>query len=189
MAGFYYVKVADDDQKTMIEGKDGFVVNAENATEAKKVIKASRLFPSDAAVEAASATLLADPADLADWRAKISIYKPDASLLEQVTVTGVSTATADSFGALLVTALNATSSIAGAAYNDSTNVLTIAETTDGIGDHTVVVEFLPPATWSDPSISFDEFYSTLVHEGNSGEALSVTLVQVTTPAVLYSVDG
>jgi len=67
--------------------------------------------------------------------------------------------------------------------------LTIAETTDGLGDHTVICEFLPPTTWHDPTINFPAFYGTLVHEGDPGDALTVVLNDVTTPELLYQLGS
>lgn len=185
--GFYHVSLPETAKTILKEGKDVFVVVAQSAAEALLVAKASVHLPSDEAWAAATATLLADSADLAGWRAKISIYDTVAALVEQVEVTGVTVADFDSIGALLVTALNLTTSIAGAAY--STPALTIAETTDSLGDHTVVAEFLPPTTWDDPTITFPAFYASLVHEGASGAALTVNLIDVATPEVLWKVRG
>lgn len=189
MAGFYYVPLPETAKTILVEGKDTLIIGAESSAEAILTAKAYLHLPSDAAWVASTPVLLADPADLVGWRCKISIYDTAAALVESVTVTAVTTGTADSLGALLVTALNLTTSIAGAAYNSSTNVLTIAETTDGLGDHTVVAEFLPPTTWDDPTISLPAFYTSLTHEGSSGDALAVTLVQVVTPAVLYQLGS
>ena len=137
---------------------------------------------------AATVTAITEGTDLAGWRCKISIYDTVAALVESVTVTAVTVGDFDSIGALLVTALNLTTSIAGAAY--ATPALTIAETTDGIGDHTVVIEFLPPITgWDDKTISLPSFWDTLVHEGAGGAALSVSLNDVVLPAVKYQIGS
>jgi len=187
--GLYHVQLPATAKTFLEEGKDTFIVVAHTAAEALKVAKASVALPSDAAWAAATATAMADAADLEGWRAKITIVDDEGAAVETVTVTGAESATADTIGALLVTALNATDSIAGAAYDTGTNVLTIAETSDGIGDSTVTCEFLPPTTWSDPTINFSEFFTTLVHEGAAGAALSVTLVQVATPQLLYKLGS
>lgn len=185
--GFFYVKVPEDAKTALVEGHDSLVVSAESSAEAILTAKAYLHLPSDAAWAAATPVLLAHDVDLLGWRARISIYDTAAALVEQVTVTAVTTDDFDDIGNDLVTALNATSSIAGAAY--STPNLKIAETTDSLGDHTVVVEFLPPITWDDPSITFPAFYGTLVHEGSSGDALTVVLNDVVAPTVLYQLGS
>ena len=185
--GFYYVKVPEDAKTALIEGHDVLVVSAETSAEAILAAKAHLHLPSDAAWASATPVLLAHVTDLLGWRAKVSIYDTDGALVESVTVTAVITDDFDDIGNDLVTALNATDSIAGAAY--ATPALTIAETTDGLGDHTVVFEFLPPITWDDPTIDFDEFHDTLVHEGSSGDALSNVLYDVIAPTVLYELGS
>ena len=181
--GFYYVKVPEDAKTSLVEGKDALIVSAESSAEAILAARAYLHLPSDAAWTASTPVLLAHDVDLLGWRAKVSIYDTVGALVESVVVTAVTTDDFDDIGNDLVTALNATSSIAGAAY--STPALTIAETTDALGDHTVVFEFLPPVTWDDSSITFPAMYDTLVHEGSSGDALSISLNDVVAPTVLY----
>lgn len=187
--GLYHVLLPVSARSTLIDEKNACVVTAQSAAEAKLVAKADMHLPSDEAWAAATVTEITDAADLAGWRARITINDTDDSQLEQVTVTAVTPGTADSLGALLVTALNATDSIANAAYNSTTNVLTIASGSGGddLGDKTVVPEFLPPTTWDDPTVNFPAFYTSLTHEGSSTDALSVTLVQVATPEVHYKI--
>ncbi len=185
--GFYRIKVPEDAKTSLVEGKDTLIVSAESSAEAILAAKAYLHLPSDAAWAASTPVLLAHVTDLEGWRAKISIYDTAAALLEQVTVTADSADGFDEIGDDLVVALNLTTSIAGAAY--ATPALTIAETTDGIGDHTVVVEFLPPITWDDPTISFPTFRTSIVHEGAGGAALSCNLIDVVAPTVLYELGS
>ena len=185
--GFYYVKVPEDAKISLVEGRDVLIVSAESSAEAILAAKAKLHLPSDTAWAAATPVLLAHDVDLLGWRARVSIYDTAGDLVERVTVTAVTTDDFDDIGNDLVTALNATTSIAGAAY--STPALTIAETTDALGDHTVVFEFLPPITQDDPSIDFPAFYDTLVHEGSSGDALSISLNDVVAPTVLYQLGS
>jgi len=187
MAGFYYLKVPEDAKCDLVEGKDSLIINAESSAEAILAARAYLHLPSDAAWIASTPVLLADPADLAGWRLKITITDTDDSVTESVTVTGVTVADFDSIGALAVIALNLTSSIAGAAY--STPNLKVAETTDALGDQTVTVEFLPPVTWDDPSISFPAFIGTITHEGAEADALNVVLNDVVTPTVMYELGS
>ena len=185
--GFFKVEVPVDARLNLVEGKDTLVVSAESSAEAILTAKAYLHLPSDAAWAASTPVLLAHDVDLVGWRARISIYDTGAALVEQVTVTAASADGFDEIGDDLVVALNLTTSIAGAAY--ATPALTIAETTDGIGDHTVVVEFLPPTTWDDPTISFPTFRTTIVHEGAGGAALTCNLIDVVAPTVLYQLGS
>lgn len=79
--------------------------------------------------------------------------------------------TFDTMGNAAVTALNATASIAAAAYNASTQVLTIAGTSDALGDHDVVVKMLSPARVRD--VAVPGLLGSVVDNGSSGSALSV----------------
>ena len=181
--GPYRVLLPTDAKTYLKEGKDAKIVFAESAAEAKLVCKAHDGLPSDEAWDAASSQEMLHSSNLADWRARISIYDSGAALVEQVEITAISIADFDSIGDLLVTALNLTSSIAGAAY--ATPNLTVAETPDTLGDHTVVVEFLPPITWDDPTIAFPSFWGTIPHEGAGGHALAVVLNDVVLPHVKF----
>ena len=185
--GFYRVKVPEDAKTSLVEGKDTLVISAESSAEAILAAKAYLHLPSDAAWAAATPVLLAHVTDLVGWRLKITITDTDDSVTETFTVPGVTVADFDSIGDLAVIALNATSSIAGAAY--STPNLKIAETTDALGDQTVTVEFLPPTTWDDPTISFPAFYGTITHEGAEADALNVVLNDVVAPTVLYELGS
>lgn len=181
--GFYYVKVPEDAKTSLVEGKDALIISAESSDEAILAARAYLHLPSDAAWIASTPVLLAHVTDLAGWRLKITITDTDDSVTETITVTGVTVADFDSIGALAAAALNATDSIAGAAY--STPNLKVAETTDALGDQTVAVEFLPPITWDDSAIDFPAFYGTITHEGAEADALNVVLNDVVAPTVLY----
>ncbi len=187
MAGFYRIKVPEDAKTFLEAGHDTLIIGAESSAEAILTAKAYLHLPSDAAWASATPVLLADPADLVGWRLKITITDTDDSVTETVTVPGVTVADFDSIGALAATALNATDSIAGAAY--ATPNLKVAETTDALGDQTVSVEFLPPTTWDDPTINFPAFYGTITHEGAEADALNVVLNDVVTPVVLYQLGS
>jgi hypothetical protein len=185
--GIYHIQVPENAKTFLEEGKDGGIVVAQSAAEAKLVMKAYMGLPSDEAWDAATVTAITEGADLDGWRARVSIYDTGAALVEQVIITATSGDTFDEIGDDLVVALNLTSSIAAAAY--ATPTLTIAETSDTLGDHTVVVEFLPPVTWDDPSVDFPAFYGTLTHENAGGAALTVVLNDVVMPEVVYEVGS
>jgi hypothetical protein len=186
--GLYHIQLPEDAKSFLKEGKDSAIVAAASAAEAKLVMKASLGLPSDAAWAAATVTEITEGTDLAGWRAKITVrVAGGGAIVETVTVTGVTVADFDSIGALLVTALNGTASIAAASY--STPTLTVAAAGDNLGDHTVEAEFLPPTTWDDPTISFPSFYGTITHEGAAGSALTVVLNDIKLPALKYQVGS
>jgi hypothetical protein len=185
--GLYHVQLPADAQFTLVDGKNSAIIVADSTADAKQVLKAYMSIPSDAAWAAATVTALTEGTDLENWRAKLIIKDTNGDIVETVEVTAASGDDFDDIGGDLVTALNATDTIAGAAY--STPNLKIAETTDGIGDHTVELYFLPPTTWDDPTINLASLYGTLVHEGASGDALTVVLNDIVLPAVKYQMKA
>lgn len=91
-------------------------------------------------------------------------------------VNGVdSQATLDSVAAGLVIALNATSEIAGAAYNASTQALRVADTTDVLGDHRVYPYFIPVGADPNELIGVPGLIVSITQQGVASAALSVTL--------------
>lgn len=185
--GLYHMVLPADAKNFLKEGKDAAIVVAASSADAKQILKAYLGLPSDAAWAAATVTELTEGTDLADWRARVTIKDTLGAVVEQVTVTGVTVADFDSIAALLVTALNATSSIAAASY--STPNLTIAAIGDGIGDHTVEVAFLAPSTWDDPEIVLASLFGTITHEGIAGAVLAVVMLDAKLPAVKYMVSN
>lgn len=147
----------------------------------------------------ATATPIVAPASLVGWRFNIKVIDPDfdvdamaewdgvdpvpTDIVAEVTHTATAQ-TIDQVGDALVVLLNATAAIAGAAYNSGTNVLTIAETTDALGDHQVEIRVYPPAADVVKIVDHTEFYSTVVDEGAGGAALSAVLVAAS-PSKVY----
>jgi hypothetical protein len=179
MAIYFVQRAADPGMKTT----EALIVSAADATNAKRICRAYSSAAGDAvAWDSATATALADVAcnatgALLAWTFNIVVSDTAGAEVANVTVTGAgSDDTIDEIAALLVTALNATASIAGAAYNSTSQVLTIAETTDGIGDHTVVLTFRPPST----NLGYLNCHvpgliaAGPTHEGASGAALAMT---------------
>lgn len=184
--GFYYVKVPEDAKTHLVEGKDALIVSAETSAEALLAAKAALHMPSDAAWASATPVLLAHDADLEGWRMRVHVTDPaDDSTVVDVTVTATSADTFDEIAALMVIALNATTPIGAAAYSTPNLIIADGGGVDDLGDMAVAVSFLPPITWSDPTIDFDEFYDTIVDEGASNADLTVVLYDVIAPTLLY----
>lgn len=99
------------------------------------------------------------------------------------TLTGGVTANSfDTLAAQMVTALNASGVVSHAAYNSSTNVLSVAGTADNLGDHTLAVEFWRSAAAD--KVSIPGFIGTITHQGSAGAALTVAL-----PADAYTIPS
>lgn len=156
-------------------GGDAMVVFAANATAAMEICAAK--YPSDglAWLNDATATEIEAAADFNGWTLRILIQSglgAGGDEHGEFVVTGTATDnTIDEIAALMVTALNAHADIAGAAYNATSNTLTIAQTTDGLGDQTVEVSLTPPGGESEiPSL-----IGTITDGGVAGDALTVVL--------------
>jgi hypothetical protein len=184
--GIYRVELPANAQTFLEEGKNGGIVIANSTAEAKEVMKAYLGLPSDEAWAAATVTAITEGVDLVGWRTKVTVLTSAGVVVETVTVTSVATDDFDDIGGDLVTALNATSSIAGAAY--STPTLTVAAAGDSLGDHKVVCEFLPPITgWDDKAYNFQSLFGTITDEGAAGAALTVVLNNIKTPQVVKQI--
>lgn len=161
---------------TLPGGANAMAVFAADATAAKQVCEAyfdgeGLLWSSS---DASVAEIVAD-ADFNGWTFKVRILgglgvggdEPG----EVVVVGDATDNTIDEVGALLVTALNALTGIAGASYNSTSNILTVAETTDSLGDQTVEVDIIPPNGYS----SVASLVGTITDGGVAGDALTVQL--------------
>jgi hypothetical protein len=170
----YTVTLPAESGMNLVGGADVMVVFATSSTAAKEIAAAK--YDSDGACWAgATVTEIVADTDFEGWTFVVTICSGcGTGNDESATFTYVGTAannTIDEIAAQLVILLNAHADIAGAAYNTTTQVLTIAETTDGLGDQTVEVTITPPNGKSEIA----SLVSTLVHEGASSDALKVTL--------------
>ena len=121
-------------------------------------------------------TAIAAPADWEGIVVEIDVVSPAGVIVESVSVTAAASDVVDDIGGDLATALNATASIANAAYNTSTNVLTVAGAADGLGDHQVYVRCKPASgNGGDRLEGIASFVSSTTDGGSAGDALSVTL--------------
>jgi hypothetical protein len=77
-----------------------------------------------------------------------------------------------SLASLMMTALNATADIAGAAFTSSTNVLTVAAASDVLGDHLVEAIMVPPDA-EENDVGVPGFVTSITDGGLASAALSV----------------
>lgn len=197
-ASAFLVTLARKGGMTLKNGNDSVIVWANDATTAKYL--ASMAMSNDVPVAAwanATATALVTGTEMEGWTYTITLTDPLTPFtVVEVSHTATNGQSVDDIAAALVTALNATSSIANASF--STPNLTIATGSGGddIGDWTVNITVTPPGTaYSTSLIAYGDtgpvdavsagFASSLVHEGSATAALSVALT-VFLPA-LYGV--
>jgi len=117
----------------------------------------------------------------------VTVKTAGGALTTAVSVTGVASTlnTIDLIGAALATALNAAGPMANAAYNASTNVLTVASIADDIGDHLLAVTVtMPTAVPYNPS----NIVTATVSGGIAGAVLTATFAadSYVPPAVLFA---
>ena len=185
-ASAFLVKLPLKGGMTLKGGNDSVIVWALDAASAKGM--ASMAMSNDVPLAAwadATVTALVTGTEMEGWTYTVNLRDPVTPFTE-ISVSHVATTgqDVDDIGDALVVLLNATSSIAGAAY--ATPALKIAETTDGIGDWYAEVLVKPPGALYSTSlvISGDTanvdavaagFADTLVSEGAAGAAITVNL--------------
>jgi len=171
--------------RVLFNGKSSALVWAETADDAKDMVKS--MFDGDANDLWSVATAVAAPADMEGWTVRVRVYNPagvsGVEVIADVTATGEAADVLADILAGVVTALNATADIAGADY--ATGTLTVAETTDALGDMSVDVWVKPPVFAAPESV--DGFVTSITDAGASGDALEVVFdVDRAIPAIVSS---
>lgn len=153
-------------------GVKSAIVVAESSADAIDALQARFGGDSDAAWEGATATAIAAGSNWLGWTLRCEIVKPDGTVLVDVSVVGAgSDDSFDEIAALMVIALNATAALANAAYNSSTQVLSVAGAGDGKGDHELNVWFYPAG---ERVVSLPGAFGSIVDGGSAGSALTFT---------------
>lgn len=171
-------------------GGNCFIVAANSPEEAKVLAASYYKGDSNAFLTSSQvqAFLLQSFFDFEAWRLRVIIY--DADPVIDVSFTGGPLAELTDIMAGIVTALNADPQIAGANYNGTSHVLTVAETTDGLGDKQMDVllypgisegltGFVPDWKLDNPQpmpLGPAEYFDNKVDQGLAGAALTVELV-------------
>lgn len=189
MAAAYLVTQAAGAVGTRKGGADSAVVYAADAASARMVAATQNGGDGTGLGmwSGATVTEIAVGSEMEGWTARVVFTDPVTpfTVIEGDYV-GTNGQTIDQFGTALAAAIEnftgANGVIEGAAYNTGTNVLTLAETTDGIGDWSVAFYMFPPGVdTDDPANSDTTMFSSLTDGGASGDALAVTLAN-TIPA-------
>lgn len=172
---FTYTRTGDMN----VGGVDTVVGYCENAAQA--ALMAQAYFGADSNLQWGGAGFAQELAASTDTSGMVFTVHIENTVDIDVSYTAQIGDTIDMVGFALVSLLEA-AGIANTDYDDTTNVLTIAETTDNLGDKQVTVT----ATYAAVSPGVDLtslFFSTLVDGGAANEALTVVLVAGVTPGI------
>ena len=165
----FIVKVPNDSGITLKNGVATCVVTAENATDARAICEsvhgdgAANWTDSSVTASTVSQTTVGDA--MAGWRMLIEIVDTDF----EVEITAGVGEDLDQMATEAAAALVA-AGIATAAYNATTNVLTVAGAAANLGDKTLSVKLFPPNGYAPVS----GLISSITDEGVAGAALTVT---------------
>lgn len=152
-------------------GVKAAIVFANNDTDARAILKAQYADDVDSSWDNATVTQIAPGTDLVGYTYRVEIITPEGISLVAVEATGDATNnTVDEIAALLVTALNADSHIANAAYNAGTNTLTASGAADNLGDHRLIVSAFPPG---ENRVALPGLVGAITQEGAANTALTV----------------
>lgn len=161
-----------------IEGVDTMVVFAANADTAKEIAKARYTGDSDAVWAAATVTEITAATNWVGWEFRARLFDTDGDKILDLNFVAQPTdhETIDQIGTAMAAAINAASDdIANAAYNASTNILSVAGSSDSLGDHTLNFTIKPPAAQNQGDVNISELVGAIVDGGASGDAVTVAL--------------
>ena len=133
---------------TIVQGADAMVIFAASATAAKQAAAAKFEGDGLAWLNDSTATEIVAGTDWQGWTFRVAIlggFGTGGDEPRTVAVVGDATDnTVDEIAAALVTALNGLDGIANAAYNATSNTLTVAAAADALGNQKLEVSIIPP---------------------------------------------
>lgn len=160
---------------TIVQGADAMVIFAASATAAKQAAAAKFEGDGLAWLNDSTATEIVAGTDWQGWTFRVAIlggFGTGGDEPRTVAVVGDATDnTVDEIAAALVVALNALDGIANAAYNATTNTLTVAAAADALGDQKLEVSIIPPGG----SASIASLVGTITDGGVASADLTVVL--------------
>ncbi len=180
MASFL-VKLSDTAPSRVLEnGFNAVVVIAEDAADARIMAEtASTVDGADWA--GATVTTLAEPADMLGWKVRVIVIDPAAVAgvvaFEDVTYTGIATDALDDMGTAVALLLAANAGLT-SIYATATQLLTVSDIGDALGDHILLIGFFPPG--ADTTLVAGEiggvvgFVASVVDEGIAAAVLTAT---------------
>lgn len=172
----YMVEANRDAATRRVDGVDTMVVFAADASTAKKMAQARYTGDSDAVWNGATVTEIVAAANWIGWVFSWELIAPNGTVFSSgsLTATGAGQDTMDEIGAALATAINATG-IDNAAYNGTSNTLTVAGAADNKGDHRLIFTIKPPAAQNLGDVNISDLVGTITHQGAAGAAVTVVL--------------
>ena len=160
---------------TIVQGADARVIFAASATAAKQAAAAKFEGDGLAWLNDSTATEIVAGTDWQGWTFRVAIlggFGTGGDEPRTVAVVGDATDnTVDEIAAALVTALNGLDGIANAAYNATSNTLTVAAAADALGDQELEVSIIPPGG----SASIASLVGTITDGGVAAADLTVVL--------------
>ena len=151
----------------LVNGADAMVVFAADATQAKEIAAAQNEADGQAWIVDGTATEVVAATDWEGWT-----FSGSLSSGQSASYTADDTNnTIDLIAAQLVILFNAQTGIGNAAYNSTTNVLTIAGVADNLGDQKAAFQIKPPTSVE----SVPSLVGTIVDEGVVGADVTVAL--------------
>ncbi len=160
---------------TIVQGADAMVIFAASATAAKQAAAAKFEGDGLAGLHDSTASVIGAGTDWQGWTFRVAIlggFGTGGDEPRTVAVVGDATDnTVDVIAAALVVALNALDGIANAAYNATTNTLTVAAAADALGDQKLEVSIIPPGG----SASIASLVGTITDGGVAAADLTVVL--------------
>jgi len=173
MPGFI-VKTPLNDAGNRINDTDMVMVFAADAGDARAMAKSLHSGDTNASWDDATVTQQAAAADYEGWRLRCRAAPPGGGPNAfDVTYTGAASDTMDLMGAGAEALLDAAGQTA--TYTGATQVLECADIADGIGDHFLLVELLPPLATSKDPVAIPGGVVSKVDEGIAAAILSATL--------------
>ena len=193
-----YILEKTNDPSTLINGVNKMLVSAEDAVDARALaLGYSDIYPRGYWADATLSSAIVLKPDYEGVKMRIRVYSPAGALVADATsAVGVSTDDVDDLVAKMVTALNATSAIGGAAY--STPNLTVASGGGGddLGDHRIVATIIPATgeggdnTTGDETLrSVSSIFDATTDEGAAADALAIAFDTAIQAPQIHAVFG
>lgn len=168
----YLLQVPPGNGRTFESGRNAAVVFAADATDAIAVAQGLSANDRNESFVGATATAIVADTDLSAWTLRVKVL--GASPAIDYEVLGATGNGIDDLGTAMAVALNTDAQIAGAAYVGATQVLTVSDVADALGDLTLLVEFKPPITTHPGAIAIPGLVASQVDGGIAAAALTVT---------------
>lgn len=168
---------------TIIRGAKNAIVHAPSEAVAKRIAgyHVAGMNPAYYEDSSAVAAVVQKATNWLGWTLYAKIVDTNGAILAEASVLAAgSNDTIDEIAAAFVTAINATAAVSNASYNSSTNVLSVAGTSDNLGAKRLFVNMIPPGKTK----AVNNVLGSITHQGSANAALTVAL-----PADNYAIPA